>query len=104
MIFRKNTKILVVLLFGIMSLSPACKTKENIPEDAQEAQNAELLAQKEAEKEYQLAVKRHQDMQSKQTIEGAKRLKKRQLKNNKSRQRSWWDRLFNNKCDKPVDN
>jgi hypothetical protein len=42
-------------------------------------------------------------MQSKQTKESAKLLKKQQKKINKSKKRSFWDRLFNNKCDRPVD-
>lgn len=98
MIIGKNTKFLIVLLIGFMSITSACKTSENIPEEAQEAHNAELQAQKEAEQEYELALKHHYEIQSKQTKEGTKLLKKRQKKVNKSKKRSFWDRLFNNNC------
>jgi len=99
MISGKNTKFLILIIIGIMSVTSSCKSSQNVSKEIQEAQNAELQAQKEAEAEYQLAVKRHQDIQSKQTNESAKLLKKQQRKINRSRKRSWWDRLFNNKCD-----
>ena len=103
MIARKNTKILVAILFGIMSITSACKSGEKMPKDAIEYEKAELQAEKEAEDEYRAAIKHHQDIQSKQTKESAKLMKKQQKQINKSKKRSLWDRLFNNKCDKPVD-
>ena len=99
----KNTKFLFVILIGVMSLTSACKTGEKIPKEAKEYENAELQAEKQAEDEYQMAIKHHQQIQSKRTKESAKMLKKQQRKINKSKSRSWWDRLFNNKCDRPVD-
>jgi hypothetical protein len=103
MIARKNTKILVAILFGIMSITLACKSGEKMPKEAIEYEKAELQAEKEAEDEYRAAIKHHLEIQSKQTKENAKLLKKQQKQVNKSKKRSLWDRLFNNKCDKPVD-
>lgn len=86
-----------------MSMIFSCKSGEKMPKEAIEYEKAELLAEKEAENEYQMALKHHREIQSKQTKQSAKLLKKQQKRINKSKKRSLWDRLFNNKCDKPVD-
>lgn len=99
----KNTKILIILLAGVISITSACKSSEKTTKQIREAEKAEMQAQREAQAEYELAVKRHQDIQSKQTTESAKLLKKQQRKINRSKKRSLWDRIFNNKCDSPVD-
>lgn len=99
----KNTKILIALMVGSLTLNSACKTNQVVSDAAKEYDKAELLAEKEAQEEYLMAVKYHQEMQSKQTKESAKLLKKQQKKINKSKKRSLWDRLFNNKCSSPVD-
>ena len=99
MINGKNTKFLILILFSIMSMTFSCKSSQKVSKEVKEAENAEMQAQREAEAEYSLAVKRHQDIQSKQTKESAKLLKKQQRKINKSKKRSLWDRLFHNKCD-----
>jgi len=98
-----NSKLIVVLLLGILTITPACKTSEKIPNEAKQAENADLQAQKDAEKEYELAVKHHYKMQSIQTKKSMKELKKQQRKLNRSKKRSLWDQIFNNNCDKPVD-
>lgn len=103
MVIGKNTKILILLLVGLISFASGCKTKDETSKLVKESENAEMQAQREAEAEYQLAIKRHNDMQSQQTKESAKLLKKQQKKINKSKKRSFWDRLFNNNCDSPVD-
>jgi hypothetical protein len=99
----KNTKFIIVLLIALLSLNSACKSNQKVSDAAKEYEKAELLAEKETEDEYLRAIKYHQAMQSKQTKESAKLLKKQQKKINKSKKRSFWDRLFNNKCDRPVD-
>lgn len=91
---------MVLLMLTIM---PACRTGEKVSSEVKQAEKAELQAQKEAEKEYELAVKHHQKIQSEQSRKSMKELKKQQRKLNKSKRRSLWDRIFNNKCDKPVD-
>jgi biopolymer transport protein ExbD len=99
----KNTKIIIVLLLGMMALTPACKTSEKVPKEEKQAEKAERQQQKEDEKQYELAVKHHHEIQSDQTKKSMRALKKQQRKLNRSKKRSVWDQLFNNKCDKPVD-
>jgi hypothetical protein len=53
---------------------------------------------KEAQKEYELAVKNHKKMQSDQSKKIMKDQKKASKKFNKSKKRSLWDRLFNKDC------
>ena len=95
----KNTKFIILLIVGLIILATACKSSEKTSKQVQEAENAEMQAQREAQAEYELAVKRHQKIQSNQTKESAKLLKKEQKKINRSKKRSLWDRLFRNKCD-----
>ena len=103
MINGKNMKFLIVILIGVISMTSACKSSQKASKQIREAENAEMQAQREAEAEYSLAKKRHQDIQSKQSKESTKLLKKQQRKINRSHKRSLWDRIFNNKCDSPVD-
>jgi len=103
MIKSKNTKFLFVVLLFFLALSPSCKTSEKVPKEVKEAEKAELQAQKEAEKEYKLAVKHHNAIQSDRAKQNTKDLKKQQRKLNRSKKRSLWDQIFKNKCDKLED-
>lgn len=101
--FYKNTKIILVMLLSLLILAASCRTTEKVPKEVKEAEKAEKQAQKEAEKEYKLAVKHHHEIQSDQTKKSMRELKKRQRKLNRSKKRSLWDQIFKNNCDKPVD-
>lgn len=75
----------------------ACKTSEKVPKEVKEAEKAEMQMDKEAQKEYELAVKNHNKMQSQQSKQIMKDMKRAGRKQNKSKQRSFWQRLFNRK-------
>ena len=94
----KNTKFHIVLLLGIVISFSACKSGSKVPKEVRQAEKAELAMQKEADKEYEKQVKRHYKMQSKQSKQIMKEMKHSGRKTNNSKQRSFWDRLFNNDC------
>ena len=50
--------------------------------------------------EYEAAVKAHRKNQTESTQKMMKEAKKQQRKNNRIHQRSLWDRLFGNSCNK----
>lgn len=93
----KNTKFLIALFLSLVLAFSGCKTSEKVPKEVKEAEKAELEMQKEAEKEYLLAVKEHNKMQSDQSKKIMKDQKKASGKLNKSKKRSFWQRLFNRK-------
>ena len=82
----------MILLFN------SCKSSEKVSKEVKDAEKLELQQDKEANKEYEAAVKHHQKIQSKQSKKIIKDMKKSAAKTNKFQQRSLWDRLFNNKC------
>jgi len=91
-------KTFIVLLLVVSLFSVGCKNTEKVPKQVKEAENAQAAEQKQAELEYKQAVKHHNDIQSDQTKQSMKALKKQQRKLNKIHKRSLWDRLFNPGC------
>ena len=94
----KNTKFLIVLILGLVITFGSCKSGRRASKEVRDAENAELAMMKEAEKEYQKMVKDHYKMQSKQSKQIMKDMKRTGKTTNKNKQRSLWDRLFNNDC------
>lgn len=94
----KNTKFIIALLFSIAITVTSCKSGEKVSKEVKQAEKAELRMQKEADKEYQQQVKRHYKMQSKQSKQIMKDMNRSGKKTNNAKQRSFWDRLFNNDC------
>lgn len=94
----KNTKFLIVLIFSLFLAMSGCRSSEKVPKEVREAEKAELQMDKEAQKEYELAVKNHKKMQSDQSKKIMRDQKKASKKFNKSKKRSLWDRIFNKNC------
>jgi hypothetical protein len=94
----KNTKFLAVLIISLVFAMSGCKTSEKVPKEVREAEKAEMQMDKEAQKEYELAVKNHKKMQSDQSKKIMRDQKKASKKFNKSKKRSLWDRIFNKNC------
>ena len=94
----KNTKFLIVLIFSMFFVFTGCKSGKKVSKEVKQAENAELQMQVDAEKEYEAAVKRHNKMQSEQSKQIMKDMKRAGRKTNNNKQRSFWDRLFNNDC------
>lgn len=69
-----------------------------MPKEVRDAEKAEMQMDKEAQKEYEFAVKNHNKMQSDQSKKIMKDQKKASNKFNKPKNRSLWDRLFNKDC------
>jgi len=87
----------LLLVVGAFLIS-GCKSKSKVPKQVREAEKAEAAEQKQANLEYENAVKHHNKIQSPQTKKEMKEMKKRQKKLNKVHKRSLWDRLFNPGC------
>lgn len=94
----KNTKFLIVLIFSLFLAMSGCRSSEKVPKEVREAEKAEMQMDKEAQKEYELAVKNHKKMQSDQSKIIMRDQKKASKKFNKSKKRSLWDRIFNKNC------
>ena len=94
----KNTKFIIGLLFSIVISFSACKSGEKVSKEVRATEKAESQMQKEVDKEYEKQVKRHYKMQSKQSKAIMKDMKRAGGKTNSAKQRSFWDRLFNNDC------
>jgi hypothetical protein len=96
--FCKYKHLLLIASFSLMLMLNSCKSSEKVSKEVKDAEKLELLQDKEANKEYEAAVKHHKKIQSKQSKKIMKDMKKSANKTNKFEQRSLWDRLFNNKC------
>lgn len=95
----KNTKFLIMLVLSTFLAFSGCKSNQRVSKEVRQTEKAEVRLQKEADKEYEAAVKRHNKMQSKQSKQIMKDMKRAGKKSNKGKQRSFWDRLFNkNDC------
>jgi hypothetical protein len=94
----KNIKILRVLLIFALCLSicitPACRGSKG-PRKAYKTQKE---AVKLSNKEHEDKIKSHYERQSESSKQLMKDMKKQNKKIKKSKKRSFWDRLFNNKC------
>ncbi|NOX84533.1 MAG: hypothetical protein GXO86_00980 [Chlorobi bacterium] len=86
----------ILLLVASLTMT-GCKSKK-VPKEVRTAEKAQAAEQKEAELEYKQAVKHHRDIQSEQTKQDMKALKKQQKKLNRIHRRSLWDRLFRPGC------
>jgi len=96
--FAKNIKILrviiVVALWFSIFAAPACRGSKG-PRNAYKYQKT---AVKESNKEHEEMQKFHYERQSDMTRQMMKDMKKENKRIKKSKKRSLWDRLFNNKC------
>ena len=94
----KNIKILrailVIVLLLAISVGPSCRGSKG-PRNAYKSQKN---AVKESHKEHEEMLKTHYDRQSEVTKQMMKDMKKENKRIKKSKKRSLWDRLFNNKC------
>jgi flagellar biosynthesis component FlhA len=91
-------KFLVILLMALFLSAAGCKSGERVSKEVRQAEKAELQMQKEADKEYQKQVREHYKIQSKQSKQLMKEMKRQGRSTNRSKKRSFWDRLFNNDC------
>ena len=92
-------KTIGIIIFAIiLSSSPSCVTGEKVSQEVKEAEKVQQQQEKEAKAEYEEAVKKHRKEQSNYAKHLMKDMKKQQKKNNLSRKRSLWDRLFNRNC------
>lgn|GEM_PF-2584389 len=96
--FCKYKQLLLLATFCLIMLFNSCKSSEKVSKEVKDAEKLELQLDKEADKEYNAAVKQHNKIQSKQSKKIIKDMKKSANKTNKFEQRSLWDRLFNNDC------
>jgi len=96
--FCKYKHLLLIALFSSLLLFNSCKSSEKVSKEVKDAEKLELQMDKEADKEYEAAVKQHNKNQSKQSKKIMKDMKMSAAKTNKFQQRSLWDRLFNNNC------
>lgn len=96
--FIKNIKIpraiLVIVLLLAISAGLSCRGSKG-PRNAYKSQK---IAVKESNKEHEEMLKTHYDRQSDATRQMMKDMKKENKRIKKSKKRSLWDRLFNNKC------
>lgn len=98
----KSKNIIAIIIFAlIMAMNPACKSTEKVSKEVKEAEKIQTTQDKEAQKEYELAVKEHRKKQSDYAKQLMKRMKKQQKKNNIVRKRSLWDRIFHRNSLKP---
>lgn len=91
-------KTLFVLLLVASLLTAGCKSTEKVPKQAKDTEKAQAAEQKQAGLEYRDAVKHQKEIQSDQTKQSMKELKKQQRKLDKIHKRSLWDRLFRSGC------
>ena len=91
-------KTFFIVLMVASLLITGCKSKSKVPKQVREAEKADEAEQKQANLEYEHAVRHHHDIQSPQSKKEIKEMKKRQKKLNKVHKRSLWDRLFNRGC------
>jgi len=97
---RPKLFIAVFIMAAFLSTSPACKTSEGVSKEVRDAGKVQEQQEKEAQKEYEAAVKKHRDQQSDYAKKLMKDMKKQQKKNNKIRKRSIWDQLFRRNCNR----
>lgn len=96
--FCKYKQILLVVLISLLLLFNACKSNEKVSKEVRDAEKLELQMDKEAEKEYEAAIKHHDKIQSKQSKKIMKDMKKESANINHFQKRSLWDRLFRRNC------
>ena len=96
----KSTNILFIVMITLVisSSTIGCKSGEKVSKEVRETEKAEAQIQKEADKEYEQALKRHYKMQSRQSKQIIKDAKKQGKSANRAQQRSLWDRMFNKSC------
>ncbi len=103
---HKKYFILPTLLCTLVLMVSACKTAaplQNKTKLTKEEKTVIKLKDKEKKKnmaEYEAAVRAHRKNQTEATQKMMKEAKKQQRKNNRIHQRSLWDRLFGNSCNK----
>jgi hypothetical protein len=98
-IFFKNrnipaTLLLVFMLSGVMFQASGCHTTR----EQRHAYKMQRRSAKEGAKEHEALIKAHYDHQAEITKKMMKEMKKENKRLKKNRKRSFWDRLFHNKC------
>ncbi|PLX02303.1 MAG: hypothetical protein C0595_11375 [Marinilabiliales bacterium] len=98
----KSKNIIAIIIFAtLLATNPSCKSTEKVSKEVKEAEKIQETQDKEAQKEYELAVKEHRKKQSDYAKQLMKRMKKQQRNNNIVRKRSLWDQIFRRNCYKP---
>jgi len=103
----KNHVILFIFVLGSLGVYlSSCKAGEPLENKTRLTKEEKMVIKlKNREKkrsmaEYEAAVRAHQKNQTKATQKMMKEAKKQQRKNNRIHQRSLWERLFGNSCNK----
>lgn len=95
---RPKLFIAVFVMAAFLLLSPSCRTSGGVSKEVRNAEQVQEQQEKETQKEYEAAVKKHRDQQSDYAKKLMKDMKKQQQNNNKIRKRSIWDQLFRRNC------
>ncbi len=97
---RPKLFIVAFVMTAFLSVHPSCRTSEGVSKEVRDAEKVQEQQEKEAQKEYEAAVKKHRNQQSDYAKKLMKDMKKQQKKNNKTRKRSIWDQLFRRNCNR----
>jgi predicted nuclease with TOPRIM domain len=97
-IIGKNRKLLGVLFMAIFLLSICAISGCRGSKGQRSAYKAQKEAVKEDRKEHEEILKSNYDRQSDYSKQMMRDIKKENKRIKKSKKRSLWDRLFNNKC------
>lgn len=81
-----------------MVVTPSCNSSKRVSKQVREAESMQEDLEKETLKEYEVALKKHNDQQSDYSKQLIKDMKKRERQNNRIRKRTFWDRIFNRSC------
>jgi len=104
--FIKKQLLLVLFVCISAPFMPSCITGEPLENKTKLTKEEKMVIKFESREkkkniaEYEAAVKAHRKNQTKATQKMMKEAKKQQHKNNRIHQRSFWDRLFGNSCNK----
>lgn len=91
---RKLLGVLLIVIFSVLIVTSGCRGSKG----QRSAYKAQKEAVKEDKKEHEEILKTHYDRQSDYSKQLMMDMKKQNKKIKKSKKRSLWDRLFNNKC------
>ncbi len=100
---NKNKYILFSIIFSLIIIIPSCSLLKGTsdPEETEgqkEFREQEQMADEQARKEYEDALKKHFESQSEGTTQMMRGFSKRQPKVNRNLNRKWHDQLFNSSC------
>ncbi len=101
---QKIFKAVFFLLIVISVTGISCRSSDVSKEQVKELEKVDNQEQEAYQKEYEDAIKKHNQMQSDRTKEMTKQRKKQQINYNKAQKRSLWDRIFRKKCNTDYGN